>query len=68
MIDISFDNVCVVKDGQGFGKKAEGDAAKVLKADRFTITVSLNMGSGRATVHTCDLSTDYVRINADYRS
>ncbi|MBW2171897.1 MAG: bifunctional ornithine acetyltransferase/N-acetylglutamate synthase, partial [Deltaproteobacteria bacterium] len=26
------------------------------------------MGSGAATVHTCDLSTDYVKINADYRS
>ena len=67
-IDISFDNVCVVKDGQGCGKEAEGYAAEVLKTDRFTITVSLKMGSGGATVHTCDLSTDYVRINADYRS
>lgn len=67
-IDISFDDVCVVKDGQGCGEKAEGDAAAVLKNDRFTITVNLKMGSGTATVHTCDLSTDYVRINADYRS
>jgi glutamate N-acetyltransferase/amino-acid N-acetyltransferase len=67
-IDISFDNVCVVKDGRGCGKEAEADAAAVLKTDRFTITVSLKMGSGGATVHTCDLSTDYVRINADYRS
>lgn len=67
-IDISFDNVCVVKDGQGCGKETEGDAAAVLQTDRFTITVSLKMGGGGATVHTCDLSTDYVRINADYRS
>jgi len=67
-IDISFGNVYVVKDGQGCGKEAEGDAAAVLKTDHFTITVSLKMGSGTATVHTCDLSTDYVRINAAYRS
>jgi glutamate N-acetyltransferase/amino-acid N-acetyltransferase len=67
-IDISFDSVNVVKDGQGCGKEAEGDAAEVLKTDRFTITVDLKMGSGASTVHTCDLSTDYVRINADYRS
>jgi glutamate N-acetyltransferase/amino-acid N-acetyltransferase len=67
-IDISFDNVYVVKDGQGCGKEAERDAAAILKTDRFTITVSLKMGSEAATVHTCDLSTDYVRINADYRS
>ena len=67
-IDISFDDVCVVKDGQGCGKEAEGDAAAIMKTDRFNITVSLKMGSGAATVHTCDLSTDYVKINADYRS
>jgi glutamate N-acetyltransferase/amino-acid N-acetyltransferase len=67
-IDVLFDNVYVVKDGQGCGKESEGDAAAILKADRFTITVNLKMGSGAATVHTCDLSTDYVRINADYRS
>lgn len=67
-IDIRFDKVYVVKDGQGCGKEAEAEAATVLKTDRFTITIDLKMGSGAATVHTCDLSTDYVRINADYRS
>lgn len=67
-IDILFEDVYVVKDGEGCGKDAERDAAEVLKADRFTITVTMKMGSGAATVYTCDLSTDYVRINADYRS
>jgi glutamate N-acetyltransferase/amino-acid N-acetyltransferase len=67
-IDIRFDKVYVVKDGQGCGEEAEAEATTVLKTDRFTITIDLKMGSGLATVHTCDLSTDYVRINADYRS
>ncbi|NVM57978.1 MAG: bifunctional glutamate N-acetyltransferase/amino-acid acetyltransferase ArgJ [Desulfobacterales bacterium] len=67
-IDISFDNVCMVKDGQGCGKPAEAAAIRVLKTDRFTITIDLRLGSKAATVHTCDLSSDYVRINADYRS
>jgi glutamate N-acetyltransferase/amino-acid N-acetyltransferase len=67
-IDILFDNVHVVKDGQGCGKKTEAGAATVLKSDRFTITIDLNMGSEGAVVHTCDFSMDYVRINADYRS
>jgi glutamate N-acetyltransferase/amino-acid N-acetyltransferase len=67
-IDIRFDEVYVVKDGQGCGKEAEAEATTVLKTDRFTITIDLKMGSGAATVHTCDLSTGYVRINADYRS
>jgi glutamate N-acetyltransferase/amino-acid N-acetyltransferase len=67
-IDISFGDVLVVRDGQGCGKEAEKEAAEFLKTDRFTITVNLKMGNGAATVYTCDLSTEYVRINADYRS
>lgn len=67
-IDICFDNVYMVKNGQGCGEDAEAAATRVLKADHFTITIDLKMGSKAATVHTCDLSADYVRINADYRS
>jgi glutamate N-acetyltransferase/amino-acid N-acetyltransferase len=50
------------------GKDAEEAAAKHLKARAFKIT--LNLGRGKAVVayQTCDLSLDYVRINADYRS
>ena len=67
-IDIYFDDVCMVKDGQGCGQQAEQTASSVLKTDCFTITIDLNSGSECATVHTCDLSTDYIKINADYRS
>jgi glutamate N-acetyltransferase/amino-acid N-acetyltransferase len=67
-IDIYFNDVCMVKDGQGCGREAETAATRVLKTDRFWITIDLKMGSEASTVHTCDLSTEYVRINADYRS
>lgn len=67
-IDIYFDDVCMVKDGLGCGEETEAAATTVLKTDHFTITIDLRLGSQAATVHTCDLSTDYVRINADYRS
>ena len=67
-IDICFDNVYMVKDGQGCGRQAEEAATRVLKTDRFWITIDLKLGSEAATIHTCDLSSEYVRINADYRS
>jgi glutamate N-acetyltransferase/amino-acid N-acetyltransferase len=43
-------------------------ATEVLRKKHFTITVDLKLGTASATVHTCDLSTDYVKINADYRT
>ena len=67
-IDIRFDNILVVKDGRGAGKQAEAAGSKVLNNDRFTIAIDLKLGGEGATVHTCDLSTDYIKINARYRS
>lgn len=67
-IDIFFDHVHMVKDGQGCGQQAETMATEVLRKKHFTITVDLKLGTASATVHTCDLSTDYVKINADYRT
>jgi glutamate N-acetyltransferase/amino-acid N-acetyltransferase len=67
-IDILFGDVCMVRDGLGCGPEAEEAATAVLRTDRFSIMIDLKMGTGGATVHTCDLSTGYIRINADYRS
>ena len=39
-----------------------------MAAEDITITIDLNAGSATETVWTCDLSQEYVRINADYRS
>jgi len=46
----------------------EEDGQRVMKQSEITIRVSLARGTASATVWTCDLSHDYVTINADYRS
>jgi len=68
LVDISFDDVMMVKNGMGCGDAAERGSTKVLKKPEFSITVDLKMGDGKASVLTCDFSIDYVKINADYRS
>ena len=44
------------------------EAARVMKRDEITVRIDLKRGDASATVWTCDLSTEYVKINADYRS
>jgi glutamate N-acetyltransferase/amino-acid N-acetyltransferase len=67
-IDIHFGPVLMVHNGMGCGPSAEVEATKILKQPEFDITIDLKMGSGSANVFTCDLSIDYVKINADYRT
>jgi glutamate N-acetyltransferase/amino-acid N-acetyltransferase len=67
-VNIFFGDVQMVKNGTGCGKEAEALATRVLRAPEFAIRVDLNMGSGRASMLTCDFSIDYVKINADYRT
>jgi glutamate N-acetyltransferase/amino-acid N-acetyltransferase len=67
-IDVYFDDVWMVQNGMGCGKKAEAEATRVLKKSEFTLTIDLKAGNGKSTVFTCDFSIDYVRINASYRS
>ncbi len=67
-IDVYFDEVQMVKAGMGCGKSVEAEATKVLKKKSFSVTVDLNIADGNAAILTCDFSTDYVRINANYRS
>ena len=67
-VDIAFDDDVLVKDGLALGDEAEASATKVLKQKTFTVTVDLKMGQAESEVFTCDLSLDYIKINADYRS
>ena len=39
-----------------------------MKEMQYTITIDLHAGSGYAKFYTCDLTQDYIKINADYRS
>ncbi len=67
-VSIRFDNVPMVAAGLGLGPEQEILASEVLKRAEFTVTVDLGLGSGCAYYYTSDLSYDYVRINADYRT
>lgn len=67
-VTIAFNDVVMVKNGLGQGAEVESSASEVLKLDEFTVTVDLHDGMETAEVFTCDLSYDYVKINADYRS
>lgn len=47
---------------------AEADAAAIMQAPSISVTLACGVGSAAATVWTCDLSYDYVKINGDYRT
>jgi glutamate N-acetyltransferase/amino-acid N-acetyltransferase len=67
-ISLSFGGVPMVRKGVGLGLGAERRIAKVFQRKEFTITVGLGQGVHHAHLWTTDLSYDYVRINASYRS
>lgn len=66
--DISFGKAKLVEKGVVTGKPAEKEAAAALKQREVQVAVDLHRGKGEATVWTCDLSYEYVKINAAYRS
>ena len=66
--DISIGKAKLVEKGLGQGKAAERDAALALKQREVQITIDLHKGKAEATVWTCDMSYEYVKINAAYRS
>ena len=67
-VDIAFGDVVIVKNGIAQGGAAEERATQVLRNKLFTVCIDLQDGTGCEEVYTCDLSIDYVKINADYRS
>jgi glutamate N-acetyltransferase / amino-acid N-acetyltransferase len=67
-INVSFGGVPMVRNGVGLGPAAERRIAKVFHRKEFTIQVKLGQGRHRSHLWTTDLSYDYVRINASYRS
>jgi glutamate N-acetyltransferase/amino-acid N-acetyltransferase len=67
-VSLTFGGVPMVRLGVSLGLRAERRIARVFKRKEFTITVGLGEGRHRAELWTTDLSYDYVRINASYRS
>jgi glutamate N-acetyltransferase / amino-acid N-acetyltransferase len=68
LIDLYLDDVHVVTRGGRHIDYREEDGARVMKQSEITVRVDLHRGGAHTTVWTCDLSYDYVKINADYRS
>jgi glutamate N-acetyltransferase/amino-acid N-acetyltransferase len=67
-LDLYLDDVLVAKSGGRNPDYREADGAGVMKQAEITVRVVLNRGAAAATVWTCDLSHDYVTINAEYRT
>jgi glutamate N-acetyltransferase/amino-acid N-acetyltransferase len=67
-IDLYYDQVQLVRLGCGLGKTAEQEAQEIAREGEFTVRISLGLGEGTAALHTCDLSRDYITINAAYRT
>ena len=67
-IDLYFGDVQIVAHGQFCGPDAESKAASIMQQSEFAVTIDLNLGSAHDTILTSDLSVDYVKINADYRT
>jgi glutamate N-acetyltransferase/amino-acid N-acetyltransferase len=67
-IDLYLDDVLVAKNGGRHVDYVEADGQRVMKQSEILVRVVLGRGEAVDTVWTCDLSYDYVKINADYRS
>jgi glutamate N-acetyltransferase / amino-acid N-acetyltransferase len=67
LIEVRFGDIVTCLGGTAVAFD-EDAAAALLALEEVEVTVDLHLGGGAATVWTCDLTYDYVRINADYRS
>ncbi|MEQ9011004.1 bifunctional glutamate N-acetyltransferase/amino-acid acetyltransferase ArgJ [Algiphilus sp.] len=67
-VDIRIDEVALIEQGEPHPDYREAAGAAVFARPEFTVHVALGRGRQAARVYTCDLSYDYVRINAEYRS
>ncbi len=65
-VDIFFNSVQVVKNGIASGNDKE--AEEELKKKDIKITIKLKTGKASANIYTCDLTEEYIKINAEYRT
>ena len=67
-VDLFVDELPVVRRGVGLGPEAEAAANARMRRREFSLIAALYAGRAATTVWTTDLSEDYVRINAGYRT
>ena len=68
ILEMDLDDVLVAENGGRAASSTEEQGQAVMAKDEITVRIKLHRGQAAATVYTCDLSHDYVSINADYRS
>ncbi len=68
ILEMYLDDVLVAENGGRATSYTEEQGQAVMTKDEITVRIKLHRGQASATVYTCDLSHDYVSINADYRS
>jgi glutamate N-acetyltransferase/amino-acid N-acetyltransferase len=67
-MNLYLDETLVASGGGRHGAYREEQGVAAMKKPEFTVRAVLNRGRAEATVWTCDLSFDYVKINAEYRT
>jgi len=67
-VNLYLDEVCVARGGLMADDYTEADGARVMGQPEFTVRIELGRGDAAETVWTTDLSYDYVKINAEYRT
>jgi glutamate N-acetyltransferase/amino-acid N-acetyltransferase len=67
-VDIWIDQVRIVARGLGKGPEMEKQASEIMTGKEFTLTIDLHLGGHHDSVLTCDLTHEYVSINANYRT
>ena len=67
-LTIYFGDILVAQNGWVANDYSEDVGAEYMKSPELSITSDIGLGSGQATVWTCDLTHQYITINADYRS
>ncbi len=67
-VSIAIDDCCIVSNGGLAPDYQESVARAIMSGEEYTLHITLGRGDSEAVVWTCDLSHDYIRINAEYRT
>ncbi|MBW2049515.1 MAG: bifunctional glutamate N-acetyltransferase/amino-acid acetyltransferase ArgJ [Deltaproteobacteria bacterium] len=68
LVDLWIDDVRIVEAGLGKGGDAERRASEIMRGKEFSLFIDLHQGDCHDRILTCDLTHEYVSINADYRT
>ena len=67
-VSVHLDDVCIVSQGERADTYTEKLGKEVMSKEEIKLKINLGRGRAKETVWTCDLSHDYVKINAEYRT